>query len=74
MNPLTIEWIEKAEGDYATAGLQSRVRRNPNKMKRSVFMHSKWPKSISRLFCKNMGLFFLESTAAGVVSTDRCNA
>ena len=30
MNQLTIEWIEKAEGDYATAERESRVRRNPN--------------------------------------------
>jgi hypothetical protein len=30
MNPLTSEWIEKAEGDYATAGRELRVRRQPN--------------------------------------------
>lgn len=30
MNPLTTEWVEKAEGDYATAKRESRVRRNPN--------------------------------------------
>ena len=30
MNPLTMEWINKAEGDYVTAGRESRVRHNPN--------------------------------------------
>ena len=30
MNPLTMEWINKAEGDYVTAGRESRVRNNPN--------------------------------------------
>lgn len=30
MNDLTIEWIAKAEGDYASAGREYRARRNPN--------------------------------------------
>ncbi len=30
MNPLTREWIEKAEGDHATADRESRARRHPN--------------------------------------------
>ncbi len=30
MNPLTIEWIEKAEKDFATAGREMRVRKLPN--------------------------------------------
>lgn len=30
MNELTAEWIEKAEGDYATAGRELRARRRPN--------------------------------------------
>ena len=30
MNPLTLEWIEKAEGDFATAGRELRARKNPN--------------------------------------------
>ncbi|NUM52421.1 MAG: HEPN domain-containing protein [Candidatus Hydrogenedentes bacterium] len=30
MNPLTFEWIEKAEGDYAVASREMRARRNPN--------------------------------------------
>ena len=30
MNPLTREWIEKAEGDFATAGRELRARKNPN--------------------------------------------
>ena len=30
MNGLTIEWLEKAEGDYATAGRELRARRQPN--------------------------------------------
>lgn len=30
MNPLTVEWIEKAEGDYATTGREARARRRPN--------------------------------------------
>jgi HEPN domain-containing protein len=30
MNALTIEWIEKAEGDFATAGRELRARRYPN--------------------------------------------
>ena len=30
MNPLTHEWIEKAEGDFATAGRELRARKNPN--------------------------------------------
>ena len=30
MNPVVPEWIEKAEGDYATAGREMRVRKNPN--------------------------------------------
>jgi HEPN domain-containing protein len=30
MNELTTEWVAKAEGDYATAGREIRVRRNPN--------------------------------------------
>ena len=30
MNELTLEWLEKAEGDYATAGRETRARRRPN--------------------------------------------
>ena len=30
MNPLTIEWINKAEGDYATANREFRVRKTAN--------------------------------------------
>lgn len=30
MNPLTLEWIEKAEGDFATAGRELRARKLPN--------------------------------------------
>lgn len=30
MNPLSIEWINKAEGDYATAKREFRVRKLPN--------------------------------------------
>ena len=30
MKPATLEWIEKAEGDFATAGRESRVRKAPN--------------------------------------------
>lgn len=30
MNALTREWIEKADGDFATAGREMRARRQPN--------------------------------------------
>jgi len=30
MKPLTLEWIEKAEGDFATMERESRARKNPN--------------------------------------------
>ena len=30
MNPLTLEWIDKAEGDYTTAGRELRARKSPN--------------------------------------------
>jgi HEPN domain-containing protein len=30
MNPLTLEWIDKAEGDFATASREMRVRKLPN--------------------------------------------
>jgi len=30
MNPLTREWIEKAEGDFATASRELRARKSPN--------------------------------------------
>jgi len=30
MNPLTLEWIEKAEGDLATTGRELRARKLPN--------------------------------------------
>ena len=30
MNDLTIEWVQKAEGDYETTLRESRVRRHPN--------------------------------------------
>ena len=30
MNPLTIEWVEKAEGDYASAQRERRARVRPN--------------------------------------------
>ena len=30
MNPLTLEWIIKAEGDFFTAGRELRARRHPN--------------------------------------------
>lgn len=30
MKPLTLEWIEKAEGDFQTMERESRVRKNPN--------------------------------------------
>jgi HEPN domain-containing protein len=30
MKPTTAEWIEKAEGDFATMQRESRARRNPN--------------------------------------------
>ncbi|CAD5917212.1 HEPN domain protein [Planktothrix tepida] len=30
MNPLTIEWVDKAEGDFTTALRELRVRKSPN--------------------------------------------
>ena len=30
MNPLTLEWIQKAEGDFVTASREARARRAPN--------------------------------------------
>ncbi len=30
MNPLTLEWVEKAEGDFATAQREIRARKKPN--------------------------------------------
>ena len=30
MNELAVEWSQKAEGDYATAGRETRARRHPN--------------------------------------------
>jgi HEPN domain-containing protein len=30
MKPLTLEWVEKAEGDFLTAQRESRVRHSPN--------------------------------------------
>lgn len=30
MNPLTVEWVEKAEADFATARREARVRKFPN--------------------------------------------
>jgi HEPN domain-containing protein len=30
MKPLTQEWVEKAEGDFATAERELKVRKNPN--------------------------------------------
>jgi HEPN domain-containing protein len=30
MKPLTLEWVAKAENDFATALRESRVRKNPN--------------------------------------------
>ncbi len=30
MKPITLEWVEKAEGDYASAHRELRARKNPN--------------------------------------------
>jgi HEPN domain-containing protein len=30
MHPLTIEWVEKAEGDFATAQREVHARKSPN--------------------------------------------
>ena len=30
MNPLTLEWVNKAEGDFASAGRELRARKDPN--------------------------------------------
>lgn len=30
MNPITLEWIKKAEGDYMTAGRELKARKSPN--------------------------------------------
>jgi HEPN domain-containing protein len=30
MKPLTKEWVDKAEGDFSTAGRELRARKNPN--------------------------------------------
>jgi HEPN domain-containing protein len=30
MKPLTVEWVQKAEGDFALLERESRVRKNPN--------------------------------------------
>jgi HEPN domain-containing protein len=30
MNELTVEWVEKAEGDFATLGREVRARKHPN--------------------------------------------
>jgi HEPN domain-containing protein len=30
MNPLTLEWVDKAEGDLLTAGREYRARKSPN--------------------------------------------
>ncbi len=30
MNPLTVEWVDKAEGDFTTALRELRARKSPN--------------------------------------------
>jgi len=30
MKPITLEWVEKAEGDFATVEREARARKNPN--------------------------------------------
>jgi hypothetical protein len=30
MKPLTQEWVDKAEGDFSTAGRELRARKDPN--------------------------------------------
>ena len=30
MNPITLEWIEKAEGDFITVGRELKARKSPN--------------------------------------------
>ena len=30
MKPMTLEWVAKAEGDFAVMERESRVRKNPN--------------------------------------------
>jgi hypothetical protein len=37
MKPLTQEWVDKAEGDFSTAGRELRARKDPN-MIQFVFM------------------------------------
>jgi hypothetical protein len=39
MNPLTVEWIDKASADLATAGREMRARKDPN-YDASAFMPS----------------------------------
>ena len=43
MNPLTLEWIEKAEGDFATAQREQRARKMP---KQSVKQMRIWPNTM----------------------------
>jgi hypothetical protein len=47
MKPLTQEWVDKAEGDFATASREIRARKAPNMM-RSVFTLSNVLKNISK--------------------------
>lgn len=45
MNPLTIEWVEKAEGDFITSTRELRARNAPILMP-FASMLNKWQRSI----------------------------
>lgn len=55
MNPLTIEWVDKAEGDYLTAGREIRVKKSPNYD--AVCFHSQQvAEKYLKAFLQEMGL------------------
>jgi hypothetical protein len=61
MKPLTAEWIDKAEGDYATVEREFRARKIPT-MTGFAFMLSSVPRSISRPSCTNLGNILAKPT------------
>ncbi|WP_448595600.1 HEPN domain-containing protein [Thermoflexus hugenholtzii] len=57
MNDLTLEWIEKAEGDWRTSARELRVRRHPNYDAVCFHAHQTAEKYL-KAFLQEYGIFF----------------
>jgi HEPN domain-containing protein len=59
MKPLTQEWVDKADGDFATAGRELRARKDPNYD--SVCFHAQRVEKYFKAYLQDAGIAFAKT-------------